>query len=187
MEIEIRRFQIELGIPFIYVTHNQQEALTMSDNMAIMRLGKMEQVGEKFSLYHDPLSQFVASFLGSANRFEGKVLSVDDGIAKIDFKGKTVAARAHEGLSAGDKTVFYVKSERVKLEKESTEEVLSGKILDKIFKGQYIDYIIDLGSGDELVSSLSTTSSFQSNDSVYASWDPLTADAFPPEELEKKE
>ncbi len=179
MEVEIRRFQIELGIPFIYVTHNQQEALTMSDTMAIMRSGKIEQMGEKFSLYHHPTSEFVASFLGSANSFEGKVLSVDNGIASIDFQGKIVKARAHHGLSAGDKAVFYVKSERVEIEKKENPDHLSGKILDKIFKGQYIDYIIDIGSGVELVASLSTTSTFLAKDVVTASWDPNTADAFP--------
>jgi len=182
MEVEIRRFQIELGIPFIYVTHNQQEALTMSDNIAIMRTGKMEQVGEKFSLYHNPTSQFVASFLGSANSFEGKVISVEEGIAQIDFLGKMVGARVHHGLKAGDTAVFYVKSERVKLETSEGDKALAGKILDKIFKGQYIDYIIDMGDGVELVSSLSTTSGFHAKDEVYASWDASHADAFPVKE-----
>ncbi|HHI81723.1 MAG TPA: ABC transporter ATP-binding protein, partial [Rhizobiales bacterium] len=90
MEVEIRRFQIELGIPFVYVTHNQEEALTMSDRMAVMRAGKMEQVGEKFSLYHDPQSGFVASFLGSPNSFYGTVMAVEDGIAEIDWFGHPI-------------------------------------------------------------------------------------------------
>lgn len=180
MEVEIRRFQIELGIPFIYVTHNQQEALTMSDNMAIMREGKMEQVGEKFSLYHNPTSRFVASFLGSPNAFEGKILSIDDGIASIDFHGKAIKARTHNGLKVGNDAVCYIKSERVKIENDNSTDALRGTIRDRIFKGQYIDYIIDLEDGNELVSSGSTTSAFRTKDIVYATWDSHTADAYPP-------
>ncbi len=179
MEIEIRRFQIELEIPFIYVTHNQQEALTMSDSIAIMNYGKMEQVGEKFSLYHNPTSQFVASFLGSANRLEAEVSSIEDGIATMIFQGKTIRARAHQGLKAGDHAFCYIKSERIKMEKNEISSTLQAVILDTIFKGQYIDYVLNIDGSEEIIASADTTSQFATKDRVSISWDPQVADAFP--------
>ena len=77
MEVEMRRFQAELDIPFIYVTHNQEEALTLSSRMAVMHNGKFEQVGAKLDLYNNPQTRFVASFLGSPNHIQGQVKSVD--------------------------------------------------------------------------------------------------------------
>lgn len=179
MEIEIRRFQIELGIPFIYVTHNQQEALTMSDSIAIMHHGKMEQVGEKFSLYHDPDSQFVASFLGSADSIEAEVASVQDGIATMTFHGKTIQARAHNGLKAGDQAICYIKSERIRMEPEENPNAPCGVVLDKIFKGQYIDYVLDIEEGNEIIASSGTLSQIKAKDRISISWDPQVADAFP--------
>jgi ABC-type spermidine/putrescine transport systems, ATPase components len=72
MEVEIRRYQKELQIPFIYVTHNQEEALTMSDRIAVMRSGRFEQIGAKTEIYTNPASAFVATFVGHANRLNAR-------------------------------------------------------------------------------------------------------------------
>jgi ABC-type Fe3+/spermidine/putrescine transport system ATPase subunit len=178
MEVEIRRFQLELGIPFIYVTHNQQEALTMSDRMAIMRDGKMEQVGEKFSLYHNPSSNFVAAFLGSSNSFVGKVSSVVSGIATINWLGQTIKARAHEGLTANNKAICYIKSEKLQLKKGKNNKGLQGEVRDIIFQGQYVDYIISLKGGHEITASDSTVLKFKPKDVITVTWDAKTADAY---------
>ena len=93
MEVEIRRYQKELQIPFIYVTHNQEEALTMSDRIAVMRSGRFEQIGAKTEIYTNPASAFVATFVGHANR-----LNADDpgdrGRAGANRVGRGHAARA---------------------------------------------------------------------------------------------
>ena len=177
MEVEIRRFQLELAIPFVYVTHNQEEALTMSDRMAIMRDGKMEQVGEKFSLYHDPASHFVASFLGSPNAFAGKVVGVTSGIADIEWHGHTLKARSHDGLHVGDSAVCYIKSEKIEI-KSGTGE-MSGTMRDIIFKGQYADFLIQLENGQEITASGSHRGRFDKGADVHVSWGPENADAFP--------
>jgi putative spermidine/putrescine transport system ATP-binding protein/spermidine/putrescine transport system ATP-binding protein len=180
MEIEIRRFQIELGIPFVYVTHNQEEALTMSDRMAVMRDGRMEQVGEKFDLYHRPSSRFVASFLGSPNVCRGKVKAISSGIATIDWNGRMVAARAHKGLKAGDDAVCYVKSEKVAI--GAKKGALSGVLRDMIFKGQYADFLVAIGDGLELTVSAQPQSGMRAGTAVALWWPAEHADAFPAEE-----
>jgi putative spermidine/putrescine transport system ATP-binding protein len=177
MEVEIRRFQIELGIPFVYVTHNQEEALTMSDRMAVMRDGKMEQVGEKFSLYHDPSSRFVASFLGAPNAFEGKVVAVSDGVVEIDWLGHPIKARAHGNLKTGDNAVCYVKSENINFKKG--EGPLTGTLRDIIFKGQYADFLISLGEGREITASAAPQSELKSTATLHVDWNLESADAFP--------
>jgi len=177
MEVEIRRFQLELGIPFIYVTHNQEEAITMSDRMAIMRDGRMEQVGDKYSLYNDPQTRFVASFLGSPNSFTGQVLSLNDGIAELDWHGYHIKARAHEGLVKGGKAVCYIKSENIGFDHGEGE--MQGKLQDIIFKGQYADYILSLGSGYKVRASDNHRPGFRQGDDVHIQLSPEKADAFP--------
>jgi len=177
MEVEIRRFQLELGIPFVYVTHNQEEALTMSDRMAIMRDGKMEQVGEKFQLYHDPTSRFVASFLGSPNAFEGKVKTIKNGIATIDWHGHMIRARASRDLKPGADAVCYVKSEKVVL--DQTLGDMRGQIRDVIFKGQYADFLVVLENGQEITASGSHHATLTKGADLTVTWAPENADAFP--------
>jgi len=177
MEVEIRRFQLELGIPFVYVTHNQEEALTMSDRMAIMRDGKMEQVGEKFSLYHNPTSQFVASFLGSPNVFSGRVSAVDGEIATLDWHGHAIQARAHGGLKPGDAATCYVKSEKITIETDAGE--MSGEIRDVIFKGQYADFLVLLDNGEEVTVSSSHRGQLVKGAKTHIIWKPENADGFP--------
>jgi len=179
MEIEIRRFQIELTIPFVYVTHNQEEALTMSDRMAVMRDGRMEQVGEKFDLYHDPKSQFAASFLGSPNVFKGKVVAIHDGIVDISWYETTLKARDHGGLQVGDACACYVKSEKIEL--NSGDVMLRGTLRDTIFKGQYADFLIALGEGREVIASAPPQPGLKPNQEVGVSWPANHADAFPVE------
>lgn len=177
MEVEIRRFQLELGIPFVYVTHNQEEALTMSDRMAIMRDGKMEQVGEKFSLYHKPTSRFVASFLGSPNEFRGKVTAIDGEIAALDWNGHKIMATAHDGLGVGAEAVCYVKSEKIEINPGTG--VMTGRIRDVIFKGQYADFLVVLESGQEITVSGSHRRQLAEGSELHVTWDPANADAFP--------
>ena len=177
MEVEIRRFQIELGIPFVYVTHNQEEALTMSDRMAVMKDGHLEQTGDKFELYHNPATSFIASFLGSPNRFSGTVESVEDGLAAIVWHGHTIRARSHGDLRAGAEAVCYVKSEKIRL--GGDEGDIKGTLRDMIFKGQYADYIIDLGGGREITVSAPPALTLRAGGDLTLSWKAEDCDAYP--------
>ncbi|MEP9374387.1 ABC transporter ATP-binding protein [Mesorhizobium sp. KR1-2] len=176
MEIEIRRFQIELGIPFVYVTHNQEEALTMADRMAVMRDGRMEQIGGKFDLYHDPKTRFVASFLGSPNAIEGKVTSLNGAFARLDWHGFSFEARAHPSLAVGDSAVCFVKSEKIEINPK--EGAIAGTLRDAIFKGQYVDHLVRLRDGRELTVSGPPVPMAPGSD-VFLSWPAAAGDAFP--------
>ena len=97
MEVEIRRYQKELQIPFVYVTHNQEEALTMSDRIAVMRNGRFEQIGAKTEIYTNPASAFVATFVGHANRLDGESAEVDGAHRADDWNGQRAAGAAAGG------------------------------------------------------------------------------------------
>jgi spermidine/putrescine transport system ATP-binding protein len=83
MQLELKRIQQEVGITFIYVTHDQEEAMTMSDRFAVMRLGKIEQLGDPETVYENPATEFVAGFLGASNMLEGEVKESTDGLATV--------------------------------------------------------------------------------------------------------
>jgi putative spermidine/putrescine transport system ATP-binding protein/spermidine/putrescine transport system ATP-binding protein len=179
MEVEIRRFQLELDIPFIYVTHNQEEALTMSDRMAVMREGRIEQLGGKLDLYHQPSTRFVASFLGATNAFDGRVVALDNGIAEIDWAGARIRAKAHGGLAVGQPAVCYVKSEKIAIA-EPGRGGIEGVLRVAIFKGQYVDYVVGLGEGREVTASGTPHGEiFAHGRPLSLSWAPQDGDAFP--------
>src|SRR5580765_6267636 len=83
LQIEVKRIQIEVGITFVYVTHDQEEALTMSDRIAVMRAGKVEQVGLPEELYERPATRFVADFMGTTNLLKGVVAAIDGSVATV--------------------------------------------------------------------------------------------------------
>ena len=89
MQIELKRIQTEVGITFVYVTHDQEEAMTMSDRIAVMRAGKIEQLGTPEELYERPTTEFVAGFLGVSNLLDGRVDTVSDGRAVVVLSGGT--------------------------------------------------------------------------------------------------
>lgn len=183
MEIEIRRFQLELGIPFVYVTHNQEEALTMSDRMAVMCEGRIEQMGPKLDLYHRPASAFVASFLGSSNGFHGDVVELSGEEATVAWDGFTFKARAHAGLLRGAPAQCFVKSEKISITAGHAEVDnlgLRGRLRDSIFKGQYADHLVRLPGGREvIVSGPPTLHGLAQGDAVRLAWNWQDCDAFP--------
>jgi spermidine/putrescine transport system ATP-binding protein len=83
MQLELKRIQQEVGITFIYVTHDQEEAMTMSDRLAVMRLGKIEQLGDPETVYENPATEFVAGFLGASNMLEGELKEGSNGMSTV--------------------------------------------------------------------------------------------------------
>ncbi len=179
MEVEVRRYQIELEIPFIYITHNQEEALTMSDRMAVMNHGVIEQIGPKLDLYSKPQSPFVASFVGSANRFEG--ILTDKNF--FEWHGQHIQVETTVAASIGDRVELYVKSERIDFHDDVSDDeprsVLTGRLLDVIFKGQYSDYIVEIAQDVVvIVSSAKVESDIERLSEVKISWPVERADCF---------
>ncbi|RUA02570.1 MAG: ABC transporter ATP-binding protein [Deltaproteobacteria bacterium] len=157
MEVEMRRFQSEIDIPFVYVTHNQEEALTLSTRMAVMNNGRFDQVGFKLDLYHHPDTAFVASFLGATNHIRGKLTRMDDRHAHIDWDGLDLTVPLPADTKSGDRVDYYLKSEKLGIqvpgETVSKEDInhITGKLRDIIFQGRYSDYFVMFENGHELI------------------------------------
>ena len=183
MEIEVRRYQEELGIPFVYVTHNQEEALTMSDRMAVMRRGGLEQVGPKLEVYNAPATRFVASFVGAPNKLRGRVIESDDERLRIDWEGLALIGRAAGGARRGGAVEMYLKSERIRLSAGAGgarhDNRLEGTVRDVIFKGQFADYLVRTANRAELVvSAPPSLPGIERGSRVTLGWSEEAADVF---------
>jgi len=185
MEVEVRRFQVEIGIPFVYVTHNQEEALTMSDRMAVMHRGRLEQIGPKLEVYAKPATRFVASFVGAPNRLHGRIASIDGTRAVLECRGVPLLISLPAGAAVGSAVDYFVKSERMQVTSGHAAagadgNTLHGVLRDAIFKGQYADYLVAVGDALELIASgPPDLAGIGKNQPVTLSWRPEAGDAFP--------
>lgn len=190
MEVEMRRFQSEIDIPFIYVTHNQEEALTLSNRMAVMKDGKFEQMGPKFEVYDQPATSFVASFLGLNNYIRGRVEKQEGDLSYINWDGLVLPVPTPAGTGTGDFIDYYLKSEKMKISPlgqtsdDKRTYKIQGKLRDIIFKGQYSDYFVILENKAELViSDVSELPAIEIRNQVEISWAPAAGFAFAAEEV----
>ena len=157
MEVEIRRYQKQLEIPFVYVTHNQEEALTMSDRIAVMRNGAFEQVAAKTEIYTSPATAFVAGFVGHANRFDGRLQAIAGGTAQFNWKGTALAVPAPRNGQPGAPAQFSIKYEDLEIARgdggsgQAGLNAIAGTLRDIIFKGQIANYLVLLKDGSEIV------------------------------------
>ena len=149
MQIELRRFQHELKKTFIFVTHSQEEALTMSDRVGVMNFGVLEQVGTPLELYQHPRNHFVADFIGMSNLFAGDIVATDDRRVTVDSNGLRFHLRSNASTPSGSPLAFFVPDERVEIgpASEAMANRFPGEVRDVIFKGPYVHYEIALGDG----------------------------------------
>jgi spermidine/putrescine transport system ATP-binding protein len=114
MKIELKLLQHQFATTFLYITHDQSEALVMSDRVAVMNAGRFEQVGTPEALYHDPRTAFVAGFVGDSNRWRGKVIDASAGRARIELgDGTRIVARADGALPVGAAAELFVRPEAI--------------------------------------------------------------------------
>jgi putative spermidine/putrescine transport system ATP-binding protein/spermidine/putrescine transport system ATP-binding protein len=157
MEVEIRRYQKQLEIPFVYVTHNQEEALTMSDRIAVMRNGAFEQVAAKTEIYTNPATAFVAGFVGHANRFDGNLQATAGETAQFNWKGTALSVPAPRNGQPGAAAQFSIKYEDLEIARgdggsgAAGLNAIAGTLRDIIFKGQIANYLVLLKDGSEIV------------------------------------
>ncbi|MEV5802118.1 ABC transporter ATP-binding protein [Streptomyces collinus] len=160
MQLELKRIQTEVGITFVHVTHDQEEAMTMADTVAVMNAGRVEQLGSPADLYENPQTTFVANFLGTSNLIEAEVdtKNGDDIVLKAGG-GKLVLpeARCSAPATAGGKVLVGIRPEKISLthadDAGSVPEGrnrLTGKIADASFIGVSTQYVIDSPVCDEL-------------------------------------
>ncbi|MEU2553299.1 ABC transporter ATP-binding protein [Streptomyces sp. NPDC013313] len=160
MQLELKRIQTEVGITFVHVTHDQEEAMTMADSVAVMNAGRVEQLGAPTDLYENPRTTFVANFLGTSNLIEAEVDTENgDDIVLRAGGGKLVLPRARcsAPATAGGKVLVGIRPEKISLthadEAGSIPEGrnrLTGRIADASFIGVSTQYVIDSPVCDEL-------------------------------------
>ncbi|WP_320669531.1 ABC transporter ATP-binding protein [Patulibacter defluvii] len=137
MQLLLKEIQNEVGITFVYVTHDQEEAFFMSDRVAVMRNGRIEQVASPSEVYVRPTTAFVADFVGTSNQIEGRVAAVDgDGRYDVDLLGHVCrGVPGVPGLAAGDEVVTIVRPEVLSFVDEPDPRALRGRIVDVAFLG----------------------------------------------------
>ncbi|HSS82767.1 MAG TPA: ABC transporter ATP-binding protein [Reyranella sp.] len=181
LQLEIKRVHRERSISVLYVTHDQEEALTMSDRIAVFNKGRIEQIGTPEELYDRPATRFVASFIGDTNLVEGRVLGVAGGICEIETAAGRIAASARTPLSAGAAVFVAVRPERVVLATAQTAGAgLEGVIIEQVFLGTSRKYVVRLADGTEVVvlRSISDPPFEQAAPAVSLSWAAEKATAF---------
>ena len=140
MQIELKSMQQQLGITFIYVTHDQEEALTMSDTIAVMNGGRIQQIGEPKRIYDEPKNAFVADFIGESNILSGVMLE-DDLVKMLDTEFECV----DEGFEKNEPVDVVVRPEDVMIVGEDVG-MLTGVVESVLFKGVHYEMIIDTGA-----------------------------------------
>ncbi|MDE3091107.1 MAG: ABC transporter ATP-binding protein [Chloroflexota bacterium] len=149
MRFEIRDLQRRLGITAIYVTHDQQEALALSDRVAIMNNGRLEQVGTPEEIYEHPRSKFVADFIGLSDFIPASVESITGSTAQIKVGTTALSAPAVEGLRRGQKVLLFIRPNAVVIKSDAKENVLDGEIRQATYLGDRMDYRVQIGDGIE--------------------------------------
>lgn len=147
MQLELKTLQREVGITFIYVTHDQEEALTMSDRIAVMNLGHLLQVGTSLEIYEEPNCRFVADFIGETNFVPGRVVAVDTGKAEFEADGLRMIADAGPDVRPGIDATLAVRPERLRISPEKpddTPNVYAAEIYESIFIGTDTHYRVQL-------------------------------------------
>ncbi|MDN3663290.1 spermidine/putrescine ABC transporter ATP-binding protein PotA [Vibrio agarivorans] len=154
MQIELKQLQRQLGITFIFVTHDQEEALSMSDRIIVMRNGVIEQDGSPREIYEEPSNLFVARFIGEINVFEAKVLSrLDDKRISAEIEGVASTVFFDKEIEIGETLQVLLRPEDLRLEeiKESVEKGITGYVAERTYKGMTLDSVVELESGQRVM------------------------------------
>jgi spermidine/putrescine transport system ATP-binding protein len=173
MQVELKHLQKQLGISFVYVTHDQEEALTMSDRIVIMNEGHIEQEGTPEEIYERPKSKFVADFIGETNLFEGSVAEISDNMANIQIQNDETIQIKSEDLDISDKVYIAIRPENLKL--KNTPDIndlwIKAKLKERIYKGSLIRTLLLTNAGTEIIVNESSQEVFQfSNELTYVTW-----------------
>jgi spermidine/putrescine transport system ATP-binding protein len=181
MQLFLKALQHEVGITFIYVTHDQEEAMTMSDRIAVMRDGRVEQVGPPEDVYERPATEFVAGFLGASNLLEGEAAAGDNGSRLVTLSsGERLTIPTGEGRAG--RIRLGVRPEKIRISAgpdgaDSGDNVVEGRVIDATFVGVSNVYTVETGAGGTMIvyaQNLGTSSQRPPGpgESVQLSWHP---------------
>ncbi len=151
MQLELKRLQKKLNITFIYVTHDQEEALTMSDRIAVMHDGIIDQLATPAEIYEHPATKFVATFIGETNIYDGCITSIKDGIATMTLENGAVTVKAPEDFSLLEYATISVRPEKMRFSTTPVEGFeLAAMVRDYIYVGSVLKCVVSLPNGNEL-------------------------------------
>jgi spermidine/putrescine transport system ATP-binding protein len=149
MQLELKAIQQRVGITFVYVTHDQEEALTMSDRIAVMSLGKVMQMGTPVEIYERPQNRFVADFIGESNFFDGQIKSLtkDEAVVYVpSLNCEIVGMPVGNALVNGDQAVVSVRPEKMRIaDQAGGPNTLPGKVANSVYIGSNTHLIVDVG------------------------------------------
>ncbi|NNN98104.1 spermidine/putrescine ABC transporter ATP-binding protein PotA [Vibrio sp. B1-2] len=147
MQMELKQLQRQLGITFIFVTHDQEEALSMSDRIIVMREGKIEQDGSPREIYEDPKNLFVARFIGEINVFNAETIErIDDKRIRAHIEGVEAVVYHDQNVQPGHKLQVLLRPEDLRIEeiKESEEKGIVGHVTERTYKGMTLESVVEL-------------------------------------------
>jgi len=182
LQVEVKQLHRQVGSTFVFVTHDQEEAMTMSDRIIVVTEGKIAQVGNPLSIYRQPTSVFTASFVGTSNLWAASVRGVYSGRVVLDVDGHEVTAEDGNGPSKGQRAWVLIRAEAVRVVPATSSpaqaddlraDCLRGTVVDAIFLGATVQYRIDAG-GRIVVASAPTRQDgiLPEGAEVYLSWSP---------------
>jgi spermidine/putrescine transport system ATP-binding protein len=180
MQVELKRIQSEVGLTFVHVTHDQEEAMTMADTVAVMNAGRIEQLGAPQELYDLPRTPFVANFLGRSNLVAGTVVEERDGVLGIDMAGARVQVQAARAVTRNGPVLVGIRPEKMTLVPDGHDAppgrtaVGPGTVIDVSFCGVSTEYLVDVpGTGRMSVFAQNLTGvSAAPGDQVRLAWSP---------------
>lgn len=151
MQLELKRLQKKLNITFIYVTHDQEEALTMSDRIAVMNSGVIEQLATPHEIYEKPKTRFVATFIGETNIYDGCITNIRDGVATMTLENGAVKVQCPDDFRLLEYATISVRPEKMRFETKPVEGFeLVAQVKDYVYVGSVLKCIVSLPNGNEL-------------------------------------
>ena len=154
MQVELKRLQRELGITFVFVTHDQEEALSMSDRVVVLKDGAIQQLGTPREIYERPANLFTARFVGETNLFPGYLTSVEDTGITLDILGLSrTLQKPGFTLRKGEQVNVLLRPEDIRVLAPEDEKGLAGRIVERNYKGSTLDSVIHLEDGTEVLAS----------------------------------
>ena len=179
MQIELKRLQKKLGITFVFVTHDQEEALTMSDRIAVVNQGRIEQLGESAEIYHAPRTTFVCNFIGEANILEAKIIGSEGGYTRLRLSPDVEVRIPTDSEFATLKEIFIsIRPEKIHLQKTkpSGDNCFEAEVEEEVFKGATDELLLKTAGGLELTAVVAnesaTQESFRKGEKVWCSLHP---------------
>jgi spermidine/putrescine transport system ATP-binding protein len=174
MQLELKHLQAELGITFVYVTHDQEEALTMSDRIVLMRAGRIAQAGTPRELYDRPASRYVADFIGDTNLLAGTVLERSGELASLQVGDAVLRGVAQVSLSRGDEAWLTVRPEAIRVAEAGAvqpgENALTGTVADAVYAGSALRVHVGLGDGRRVVANVPSGTATVRGSPVTLAW-----------------